>query len=55
MTNELIEHNFERFENGRYLPKSHLVQQYPSAGHSGSGEEAGSGPGDEDKGFAPDA
>ncbi len=53
MTNELIELNFDGFENGRYKPKIHLAQQYQ---HGGGGGGEKTEPGDEEGGtIKPDA
>lgn len=38
--NQLIEHNFERFVDGRYLPKEHLAQQFSTP--PGEDEDSGS-------------
>jgi hypothetical protein len=38
--NQLIEHNFESFVDGRYLPKEHLAQQFSTP--PGEDEDSGS-------------
>lgn len=37
--NQLIEHNFESFVDGKYQPKEHLAQQFSTP----PGEDEGSG------------